>query len=305
MSVLVFKPDGNSLNWFPGADICIWNVVLPAAFKQLGICGCRHGKFPQPCKSMLWICQRAPLYMKRKGSPLPELSNSSIRRPSRVTWQWPGTTGVTVHVMDGVACSLTCVTYHDGLLDRLLIRECSHSCFAQRRCIPCPGNGMWASAFQSRKSKVLGGFAAAGGTAWEKKRVDGSCYAALPLRSRWRSHSCHQPQRPPSSSGLPYKLLSAALIFPDLLPQGPHQASISLGTGLFYLAILGGKGFKVWHKSKSYKKKDDTLIAFKIFNKEKEETRKKIITTQKAKASGHNSKQNLLQISKGKKTRMK
>lgn len=43
-------------------------------------------------------------------------------------------------------------------------------------------------------------------------------------------------------------------------------------------------------------------IAFKIFNKEKRRNQKeKIITTQKAKASGHNSKQNLLQISKGKK----
>ena len=45
-------------------------------------------------------------------------------------------------------------------------------------------------------------------------------------------------------------------------------------------------------------------IAFKIFNKEKRRNQEeKVITTQKAKASSHNSKQNLLQISKDKKTK--
>lgn len=59
--------------------------------------------------------------------------------------------------MDGLACSLMCVTYHDGLLDCLLIRQCSQYLLCSGKVYTFPMEWNVGIHFQSGKSKVFGG----------------------------------------------------------------------------------------------------------------------------------------------------
>lgn len=120
-TAMVFRPDENSWSWFPGVEM----QFLQQPSSCVGICGCRHGNFSQLCGTMLWICRRAPLMWKGRLFLLQELSNSSISGALSSQPQWTRATNATVHMMDGAACSLMCVTSQDGLLDLRLIRGCS------------------------------------------------------------------------------------------------------------------------------------------------------------------------------------
>lgn len=241
MSVSVFKPDGNSWNWFRGVDICIWNVVLPAAFKQLGICGCRHGNFPQQCKSMLWICQRAPLIWKGRALPPPRaVKQQHFRRPS---WSLAvtrndqsycgcdGWAGLFAHVChlpwwatwlpaDKTMFSIPALLRQGVYLPHGM--ECGHT-FSVREV-----QGIWGDLLQLVE---LHG---------RRKWADGSCYTASPRGHGGGPIAVISPRVLPLLRP-PLQAFSAALIFPDLLPQGPHQASVSLAHRIILLSKLGVK----------------------------------------------------------------
>lgn len=123
-TVLVFKSDRISLNWFSGVTISIGmkgssTCILEAnwMFGHTGL-GTFHKNVKScfRCAKESFTCEKGGLFL------LPELSNSSIQEAFPVNCNEQV---ATVHMMDEAACLLMCVTYHGGQLDLQLIRECS------------------------------------------------------------------------------------------------------------------------------------------------------------------------------------
>lgn len=94
-----------------------------------------------------------------------------------------------------------------------------------------------------------------------EKQPDGCCHAAFAWSSQSRSHAVTSSTRRPSPA------CSPALTYSDLLPQGPHSASISSAPGENLCSNLGmKKAFQSWTQNlKAMKRKMINLIALKIF----------------------------------------
>lgn len=74
-TILFFKPDGNSLSWFPG----VWNVVVLAAFKQPWYVWLQAWElFTTMQDRALDVIKRSSRVTRESPCSFPELSNSSL-----------------------------------------------------------------------------------------------------------------------------------------------------------------------------------------------------------------------------------